>query len=167
MRVFGDFAELDALVGRELGASQWVEVTQEMIDGFADVTNDHQWIHVDVERARTDSPFGGTIAHGYLSLSLLPQMVYRIYAIENIRQSINYGLNKVRFPCPVRPGDRLRTTLTLLSAERVEPDGVVIGVDVPGTLREEARPHLYRFAAIDGGDPDARSPGIGDALAIR
>ncbi len=124
MRVFGDFAELDALVGQELGASQWVEVTQEMIDGFADVTNDHQWIHVDVERARTDSPFGGTIAHGYLSLSLLPQMVYRIYAIENIRQSINYGLNKVRFPSPVRPGDRLRTTLTLLSAERVEPDGV-------------------------------------------
>ena len=124
MRVFGDFAELDALVGQELGASQWVEVTQGMIDGFADVTNDHQWIHVDVERARTDSPFGGTIAHGYLSLSLLPQMVYRIYSIENIRQSINYGLNKVRFPSPVRPGDRLRTTLTLLAAERVEPDGV-------------------------------------------
>lgn len=124
MRVIGEFAELDALVGQELGTSQWVEVTQEMIDGFADVTNDHQWIHVDVERAKTDSPFGGTIAHGYLSLSLLPQMVYRIYSIENIRQSINYGLNKVRFPSPVRPGDRLRTTLTLLEAERVEPDGV-------------------------------------------
>lgn len=124
MRVIGDFDELRELVDQELGTSDWISVTQEMIDGFAGVTGDHQWIHVDVPRAEAESPYGGTIAHGYLTLSLLPQMVYRIYRVDGARQSINYGLDKLRFPAAVRAGARLRTTLRLLKVDPVEPDGV-------------------------------------------
>lgn len=151
-RVIRDLDEFEGLVGQELGTSPWVEVTQEIIDGFAEATGDHQWIHVDVERARRDSPYGGTVAHGYLTLSLLPQMVYRIYSIENLRQGINYGLNKVRFPNAVRAGSRVRTTLRLLEVEPVEPDGVrlvnratieIEGEDKPACVAETVTV-LYR-----------------------
>ncbi len=124
MRVIGDVDELRALVGQDLGTSDWVAVTQDMIDGFAEITGDHQWIHVDVARAEAESPYGGTIAHGYLTLALLPQMVYRIFRVDGTRQSINYGLDKLRFPAAVRAGARLRTTLHLLNVEPVEPDGL-------------------------------------------
>jgi acyl dehydratase len=145
MRLIGDFDELRGLVGQELGTSDWLSVTQDMIDGFAEITGDHQWIHVDVKRAEAESPYGGTIAHGYLTLALLPQMVYRIYSVDGVRQSINYGLDKLRFPAAVRAGARLRTILHLMKVDEVEPDGVrltnratmeIEGADKPACVAE-------------------------------
>jgi acyl dehydratase len=112
MRVFHTFDELTEAVGADLGTSDWLEVTQERVDAFADATGDHQWIHVDVERA-TQGPFGGTIAHGYLTLSLIPQFTPQIFALETPGAKLNYGVNKVRFPHPVRVGSRIRATATL------------------------------------------------------
>src|SRR5829696_5627787 len=99
--------DIKARIGQELGVSDWHEVTQEAIDAFADVTGDHQWIHVDVERAK-DTPFGGTIAHGYYTLSLAPMFTEQILALEGFAFAVNYGLDKVRFPAPVPVGSRVR-----------------------------------------------------------
>src|SRR5947209_3971666 len=101
--------ELKELVGQELGAGAWFEVTQERIDAFADISGDHQWIHVDPERAAA-TPFGGTIAHGYLTLSLLPAMSYEVIPHKEDGMALNYGLNRVRFPAPVPSGSRVRGT---------------------------------------------------------
>ena len=109
---------LDA-VGEQLGTSDWLEITQERVNQFADATDDHQWIHVDPERAKT-GPFGRTIAHGYLTLSLLPVLLRQIYRVENTSMVINYGLNKVRFPAPVPVGSRIRATSTLSDAKPVD-----------------------------------------------
>jgi acyl dehydratase len=100
-------------VGRHLGHSSWMEVGQERIDLFAEATGDHQWIHVDVERA-TQGPFGGTVAHGYLTLSLIPQFTPGLFSLETPGARLNYGLNKVRFPNPVRVGSRIRATASIL-----------------------------------------------------
>ena len=99
-------------VGKELGPSEWLTVTQEMIDKFADATGDHQWIHVDVEKAK-DGPFGGTIAHGYLTLSLVPYLGSQVFAFDTPGAKLNYGANKVRFPNPVKVGQRIRSTVTV------------------------------------------------------
>ena len=107
MRTFTDLAELEAAVGEEIGTTEWFEITQERVDAFADATDDHQWIHVDVERAEA-GPFGGTIAHGYLTLSLIPLFNTQLMSIETAGARLNYGLNKVRFPHPVRVGSRVR-----------------------------------------------------------
>ena len=109
MRTFKDLQELVAAEGEELGTSDWVTVEQERIDGFADATGDHQWIHVDPERAK-DGPFGTTIAHGYLTLSMVPVLMQQVYAVEGIKMGINYGLEKVRFMSPVPSGGRIRLT---------------------------------------------------------
>ncbi|MCT2588892.1 MaoC family dehydratase [Streptomyces sp. N2-109] len=106
-RVFTSADELRAAVGEELGTSDWLEIDQRRIDLFAEATGDHQWIHVDPERARS-GPFGSTIAHGYLTLSLLPALVPQIFHVEGLRMGVNYGVNKVRFPAPVPVGSRLR-----------------------------------------------------------
>jgi acyl dehydratase len=98
------------LVGQELGVSDWVEITQERVDQFADATGDHQWIHVDPERAAKESPFGGPIAHGYLTLSLLPMLLPQIIEITGFTLTVNYGTEKVRFPAPVPVGSRVRAT---------------------------------------------------------
>ncbi len=111
-RVFTSAEELRAAVGEELGASDWLEVDQKRVDLFADATGDHQWIHVDPQRA-ADGPFGGTIAHGYLTLSLLPAFVPQILRVDGVRMGINYGVNKVRFPAPVPVGSRLRARAQL------------------------------------------------------
>ncbi|AXT86647.1 dehydratase [Aeromicrobium sp. A1-2] len=111
-RVFNSLDEFKAAAGQELGTSDWVTVTQEQINTFADATGDHQWIHVDPERAAA-GPFGGTIAHGYLTLSLLPAFGEQIYAVNGLAFGMNYGANKVRFPTPVPVGSRLRATATL------------------------------------------------------
>lgn len=111
-RVFENIDALKAAVGEELGTSDWTTVTQEQINTFADATGDHQWIHVDPERAAT-GPFGGTIAHGYLTLSLLPVFAEQIFVVENLAFGMNYGANKVRFPAPVPVDSRLRATATL------------------------------------------------------
>ncbi|MCW2684543.1 MAG: Enoyl-CoA hydratase [Blastococcus sp.] len=112
-------AGLPALTGTELGTSEWVEVTQERVNLFADATGDHQWIHVDVERATAESPFGGPIAHGYLTLSLVIPMWSEVLSVSDSTMGVNYGLNKVRFPSPVPVGSRLRLTATLKDVEEV------------------------------------------------
>ena len=112
MRTFTGFDELTAAVGEDLGASDWLEITQERVDAFADATGDHQWIHVDVERAK-DGPFGGTIAHGYLTLSLVPFLGSQVFRLETPGAKLNYGVNKVRFPNPVRVGSRVRAHVSV------------------------------------------------------
>jgi acyl dehydratase len=112
MRRFTTFEEVEAAAGEELGTSDWVEVTQEQVDKFADATGDHQWIHVDVERAKA-GPFGGTIAHGYLTLSMVPALGAQVMALDTPGAKLNYGVNKVRFPNPVRVGSRVRAHVTL------------------------------------------------------
>ncbi|GGL11455.1 MaoC family dehydratase [Nocardia jinanensis] len=107
------------LAGTELGTTDWYEITQDRVDLFADATDDHQWIHVDPRRAAAESRFGGPIAHGYLTLSLLSEMVGRVLTVEPVSMGVNYGLNRVRFPAPVPVGSRIRLAATLLSAERV------------------------------------------------
>src|SRR6187401_961025 len=107
--VFDGIDEVRAAVGRHLGYSQWSEVTQEQIDKFADATGDHQWIHVDVERAK-DGPFGGTIAHGYLTLSLASRFLPDLLEVRGMSMGVNYGTGKVRFPTPVPAGSRIRAT---------------------------------------------------------
>ena len=111
-RVFDSLDDFKAAAGEELGSSDWVTVTQDQINTFADATGDHQWIHVDPERAAT-GPFGTTIAHGYLTLSLLPVFSSQIYAVNGLAMGVNYGANKVRFPNPVPVDSRLKATATL------------------------------------------------------
>jgi acyl dehydratase len=112
MRVFHGVDELQQAAGTHLGHSDWHTVSQAQVDLFAQATGDHQWIHVDPQRAAA-GPFGGTIAHGYLTLSLVPLFVADVYAIEGVRMAVNYGCNKVRFPTPVPVGSRLRGQVTL------------------------------------------------------
>ena len=112
MRTFTTFDELTAAVGEDLGASDWLEITQDRVDAFADATGDHQWIHVDVEKAK-DGPFGGTIAHGYLTLSLVPFLGSQVFSLETPGAKLNYGVNKVRFPTPVRVGSRVRAHVAM------------------------------------------------------
>jgi acyl dehydratase len=113
MRVFNGIDELEKVVGEHLGHSDWHTVTQEKVDQFADATGDHQWIHVDTERARS-GPFGGTIAHGYMTLSLVPMLNAQIYRVDGLSMGINYGCNKVRFPAPVPVGSRVRAGAELV-----------------------------------------------------
>jgi len=115
--------ELKQWVGKEIAVSDWMQVTQEQINLFADATGDQQWIHVDPVRAAAESPFGTTIAHGYLTLSLLPHMMMETLALSGAKMSINYGLNRVRFAAPVRCNDRIRTRFSLASLEDI-PGGV-------------------------------------------
>ncbi len=122
MKVF-NFAELPGLVGQDMGTSDWVTVTQEQVNRFAEATGDHQWIHVDVERAKA-GPFGAPIAHGFLTLSLLPAFVDTAMRIEGVRMGVNYGLNKVRFPSPVPVGSRLRAHFKLLACDPVDNGGL-------------------------------------------
>jgi acyl dehydratase len=113
------FADMAALVGTDLGVSSWIEVDQTMIDLFAECTGDRQWIHVDIDRARRESPFGAPVAHGYLTLSLIPVMAYEIGAApEGVAASVNYGLDRLRFLTPVKVGSRVRLHSHLLSFER-------------------------------------------------
>jgi acyl dehydratase len=113
MRIFNGVTELGAAVGEQLGVSDWHDVTQEQVDLFADATGDHQWIHVDPARA-AEGPFGGTIAHGYLTLSMLPVLVAQIYRVEGVSMGLNYGTNKVRFPAPVPVGSKVRASAQLV-----------------------------------------------------
>ena len=112
MRTFTDIEQLAVAVGEELGTSDWFEIDQERVNLFPDATDDHQWIHVDHERAAA-GPFGGTIAHGYMTLSLIPALSRSIFSIETDGPRLNYGLNKVRFPNPVKVGSRVRNTVSV------------------------------------------------------
>lgn len=123
MKTFETLADLAACVGQEVAVSEWITITQEQVNRFADATGDHQWIHVDPERAR-QGPFGAPIAHGFLTLSLLPRFFESSFDVRGSRMGVNYGLNKVRFTAPVPVGSRLRARMTLLSAEPVAGDGL-------------------------------------------
>jgi acyl dehydratase len=123
MRTISSLEELPALVGQEVALSDWITITQEQVNQFAEATGDHQWIHVDVERAKA-GPFGAPIAHGFLTLSLIPRFFESSFEILNTRMGVNYGLNKVRFTGPVPVGSRLRASMKLLACDRIEQDGM-------------------------------------------
>ncbi|SKC99219.1 Acyl dehydratase [Burkholderia sp. YR290] len=136
-------ATIDSCVGRELGVSDWVAVDQARIDAFAACTGDRQWIHVDVERAKRESPFGGTIAHGYLTLSLLAALAIEIGLIPpDASAGLNYGLDKVRFMTPVKAGARVRSRVTLMSAEKKEGGRIVIKTMNELQIEGEEKPVL-------------------------
>ncbi|GAA3649905.1 MaoC family dehydratase [Nocardioides ginsengisoli] len=118
MRIFDGIGELEAAVGTHLGHSEWHAVPQSQIDAFADATGDHQWIHVDPERA-ADGPFGTTIAHGYLTLSLLPLLVAEVYRLDGVKMAVNYGADKLRFPSPVPVGSRVRAGVELTGVKQI------------------------------------------------
>jgi acyl dehydratase len=147
-RVVDTLAELAPLVGQDLGTSSWVEIDQHRIDTFADATGDHQWIHTDPVRAK-DGPFGTTIAHGYLTLSLLIPMWTEILDVREARTKVNYGLGKVRFPAPVPVGSKVRTTATLAAVDELD-GGVQVTVDAVIELDGGAKPAcvaqpIFRF----------------------
>ena len=119
MKVFESLDEFVAAEGSQLGPTDWLEITQERVNLFADATDDHQWIHVDPERA-ANGPFGGTIAHGLLTLSLLPHFTHQLYTVKNVAMAINYGYNKVRFITPVRVGAKLRARAEITGVARLE-----------------------------------------------
>jgi acyl dehydratase len=115
MALTATLEELGGLVGREIAVTAWLEITQERINQFADATEDHQWIHIDRERAERESPYGTTIAHGFLTLSLIPKFLHDSIQLTDLRMAINYGLNRVRFPSAVLPGSRIRARIVLRS----------------------------------------------------
>ena len=121
MRTFTTLDELSDAVGEDLGTSEWLLIDQERVNAFADATGDHQWIHVDEQRAK-EGPFGGTIAHGYLTLSLVPYLSNQVFALETPGAKLNYGVNKVRFPNPVRVGSRVRTHASIAAVDDI-PSG--------------------------------------------
>ncbi|MPZ64521.1 MAG: dehydratase [Pseudonocardiaceae bacterium] len=143
MRVFTGADDLRSATGEQLGVSDWLTIEQERIDTFADATGDHQWIHVDVEKAAA-GPFGTTIAHGFLTLSLLPCLVAQIYRVDGAKMGINYGLNKMRFPAPVPVGSKVRANAELAEVDEVQGGLQLVvrttleieGSDKPGCVAE-------------------------------
>jgi len=141
--------DLKALNGQELGTSEWHTVSQDEINQFAAATHDHQWIHVDPERANRESPFGGPIAHGYYTLSLAPYLLEQVVAVRGIRMGINYGLNKLRFPGPVRIGKRVRLKAKLAAFEDI-PHGTQATIEMTFEVEGETKPGcvaeaIYRY----------------------
>jgi acyl dehydratase len=138
-------------IGVHLGYSDWHTVTQDQVDRFADATGDHQWIHVDVERAKRESPFGGPIAHGYLTLSLTPSLLPEIVTVSGVKLAVNYGCNRLRFPTPVPVGSRLRLGAKLNSLEDV-PGGVQAIVEATYEVEGQEKPScvaeiIFRYYA--------------------
>jgi acyl dehydratase len=139
MKSFENLADLTALVGQEVAVSDWITVTQEQVNLFAQATGDNQWIHVDVERA-TAGPFGAPIAHGFLTLSLLPKFFESAMEIRNTGMGVNYGLNTVRFTAPVPVGSRLRGRMTLLACDPIDNDGMQMTWQVTVEREGSAKP---------------------------
>jgi acyl dehydratase len=132
VKVITSIDDAVAAVGQPLGVSDWKEIDQKRVEAFADVTEDHQWIHVDVDRAAAESPYGGTIAHGFLTLSLIPVLCQQNYRVENRKMGINYGLNKVRFLAPVAVGSRVRVRSELLDVTKVADD--IVNLTIRNTV---------------------------------
>jgi acyl dehydratase len=132
---------VQGLVGQHLGYSDWVQITQEQVNMFAEATGDHQWIHVDPERAKRESPFGGPIAHGYLTLSLIPGLLPQIVEMEGFRMGVNYGTEKVRFPAPVPVGSRVRIGATLAAATPFD-GGISTNIDVTVEVEGGSKPAM-------------------------
>lgn len=139
MKVFQTLAELPPLVGQEVAVTDWLAITQEQVNLFADATHDHQWIHVDPARAAA-GPFGAPIAHGFLTLSLLSKFFEMGVAVREVRMGVNYGLNKVRFPSPVPVGSRVRARLALLACEPLEGGGLQVTWQVTVEREGSAKP---------------------------
>ncbi len=139
MKTFNTLSELAACTGQEVAISEWITITQQQVNLFAEATGDHQWIHVDPEKARS-GPFGGPIAHGFLTLSLLPRFFESSFEITGSRMGVNYGLNKVRFTAPVPVGSRLRARLKLLATEPIDNDGVQMSWEVTVEREGSAKP---------------------------
>lgn len=142
MQVFAYPKDLKPRVGEEIGVSDWVTIDQPMIDKFAEATGDHQWIHVDVERARREMPGGRTIAHGYLTLSLVPRLSATIWKVEHRSSGVNYGANKLRFTAPVPVDSRVRLKQTLLAADDVKDNGVRLTFENVVEIEGGERPAL-------------------------
>lgn len=140
MRIISSIDEAIEAVGQDFGASGWITVDQQRINAFADATGDQQWIHIDVERARTESPFGGPIAHGLLTLSLIPALSKDNYRVDNAKMGINYGLNRVRFLAPVPAGSRVRVRSELVDATKVNDTTVDLIVRHTVELDGSAKP---------------------------
>jgi len=126
MRIFNGFDEIKSAVGTEVGASEWIEITQDRINKFAEATCDEQWIHVDHERAKAELPGGKTIAHGLLSLSLAPMFIRSVIGLKGLKNTLNYGADRIRYLSPVPAGSRLRGLVTIAEAEDVPPDGLKV-----------------------------------------
>jgi acyl dehydratase len=139
MKTFQTLQDLAACVGQEVAVSDWISITQEQVNLFAEATGDHQWIHVDVEKAKA-GPFGGTIAHGFLTLSLLPRFFESTFKVTEAAMGVNYGLNKVRFIAPVPVGSRLRARMKLLSADPIDNNGFQMAWDVTVEREGAAKP---------------------------
>ena len=140
MRIFNDFEELKSAVGSEIGVSDWVVVTQEQIERFADATGDDQWIHVDVERAKRELPTQKTIAHGLLTLALAPELIRAVARIRGLKRTLNYGANRIRYLAPVPSGSRLRGRLRIADAEDVPPDGLRVTYGLTIEIEGGTRP---------------------------
>ncbi|MEX2681859.1 MAG: MaoC family dehydratase [Candidatus Sigynarchaeota archaeon] len=135
--------------GKEIGVGEYVLITQENVNKFADATGDHQWIHVDVERAKKESPFGGPIAHGYLTLSMIAALLFDLYEVKNVKLVINYGLNKVRFPSPVHVGKRIRARASVVDIKDIE-GGIEVELSVTVEIEGGTKPAcvasvVYRY----------------------
>jgi acyl dehydratase len=141
MRIFDGFEEIRSAVSTEIGASDWIEITQDRIDRFAEATCDEQWIHVDQERARKELQGGRTIAHGLLSLSLAPMFIRSVMGLKGLRNTLNYGADRIRYLSPVPAGSRIRGRITIAEAEEVPPDGL--------------RVNYHLLIEIDGGQRPA------------
>src|SRR5690348_12491468 len=140
MRIFNGFDDLRAAVGTEVGASDWIEITQDRIDKFADATCDEQWIHVDQERAKAEMPGGKTIAHGLLSLSLTPMFIRSVMGLKGLKNTLNYGADRIRYLSPVPAGSRLRGRVSIAEAEAVPPEGLRVNYHLVIEIEGGQRP---------------------------
>lgn len=138
-RVINGLDELKSLVGQEIGTSEWLEITQDQVQKFAEATGDHQWIHCDPERAKRESPYGGAVAHGFLTLSLGPVLAQQIFTIDGVKMGVNYGLNRVRFPAAVMVGARVRM-VSQLTELKEGVEGVTLNYKQTFEVEGEARP---------------------------
>ena len=147
MKTFATLADLVACQGQDVATSDWVQMTQERVGRFADATSDHQWIHVDPDRARS-GPFGTTIAHGFLTLSLIPHFLETALRVEGLRMVVNYGLNKVRFTAPVPVGSRIRAHLHLMAVQTLEPEGLQLSWRITMELEGASKPACVAEALV-------------------
>ena len=140
MRIFNGFDEIRSAIGTEVGVSEWIDITQDRIDKFADATCDEQRIHVDLERAKAELPGGKTIAHGLLSLSLAPMFIRSVMGLKGLKNTLNYGADRIRYPAPVPAGSRLRGRTGIAEAEDVPPDGLRVHYRVVIEIEGGQRP---------------------------
>ena len=161
MRVFKDLAELEAAKGEEIGPTEWMTITQQRVNKFAEATGDHQWIHVDRERA-AGSRFGTTIAHGYLTLSLLPTLASQLFVIEHRGAKLNYGVNRVRFPAPVPVGSRIRATVAVAGVETVG-GGRRLTLDYVVEVEGQDKPGMVAQSVVVILDPADDAPSVVEA----